>query len=307
MLLCPFTPPFPHFIDKDAEKSKLNPIFEPFRKIAPMNFYGVNKEDVIKYLEDAKELELSFKKIFFYPDSTEEIEWITDSEYFKKGINAINLHLNKSIVFSDTFFTNINDIRPYSLLFNFGQEIKEEFELVKILSKIKNCKRLQYSKYCFSDKWNFSFKNTQILVKSNKFEPIFVEWKSFTWEVIMSQLNQQFWFTKENSKDETFMHIVELFDLELNDFQTWSIEENKPFKNIFSTQLSKSNDEQELIIPMSYLNSVNINDDAESDNNNIFNKEFIKKIWNSPKITYEIHFSKILSDIYQFCSLHSNN
>ena len=268
-----------------------------------MNFHRVKIEDVIKHLEGAKELELSFKKISFYPDSIEEIEQITNPEYFMKGVNAIDLYLNNSVILNDTFFNNINDIRPHSILFKFDEETEEEFELVKILTKIKNCKSLQVFKYIFSDKWSLSFKDTPILVKSNKFDPIFVEWKNFNCEIVMSQLNQQFWFTK----DKSFMHIVESFDFKLNDFQAWSIEENKLFKNIFSTQLSKSNDEQELIIPMSYLNSVNINDDAESDNNNIFNKEFIKKIWNSPKITYEIHFSKFLRNINQFCSLHLNN
>ena len=304
MLPYPFRPPFPHFIDKDVEKSKLNPIFDPFRKIDFINFNTVNAEDAIRYLKDAKELELSFKKISFYPDSTEEIEQITDPEYFKKGVNTIYFYFNKSIVFSDTFFTNINDIRPRSILLNFGQEIKEEFELIKILSKIKNCKSLQLFKYCFIDKWNLSFKNTSILVKSNKFDSIFIEWKNFTWEVIFSQFNQQFWFTKENSKDETFMHITKWSDLELNDFQAWSIEESKLYKNIFSTQLSKCNDELELIIPMSYLNSVNINKEVESSIDNIFWSEFIKKIWNAPKISWELNFSDFLKNINQICSLH---
>ena len=86
-----FWPPFPHFVENEEDESKLNPIFEPFRKIERLNLHGVGIEDAVKHLTDAKNLKLFIKNVSLYPNSSEELENLTNPKLLKNGVRIIEL------------------------------------------------------------------------------------------------------------------------------------------------------------------------------------------------------------------------
>ena len=81
-------PPFPHFIDWYNDKSKLDPVFEPFRRIYWLCL-EVGIDDAISYLTDVKDLNLFINSIVLFPYDSEESELLSNPEFFKKGVRSI--------------------------------------------------------------------------------------------------------------------------------------------------------------------------------------------------------------------------
>ena len=61
------------------------------RKIERLNLHGVGIEDAVKHLTDAKNIKLFIKNVSLYPNSSEELENLTNPKLLKNGVEIIEL------------------------------------------------------------------------------------------------------------------------------------------------------------------------------------------------------------------------
>ena len=106
---------FPHFIDRDASKSELNPVFASFRRIDQLNLYNSEFDIVMDYLSDVRDLELHVNKIVLKSYDSEQLEQMSDPEFFPKGVDIIHLSISNSWAITDKFLCNVNEIKPIKL------------------------------------------------------------------------------------------------------------------------------------------------------------------------------------------------
>ena len=183
--------PFPHFIGNDAENNKLNPIYEFYKRIERLDMREFNLKLQVSYLTEAKDLEIIVNEVLLTPQNTEELETITNPEFYMKGINAMNFTFKKPLDLTNEFFNNISLIKPRLLILNFFKDSIKNSDFIKILANIKHCDNLKLSKQSFlKTGFKLSFKNISILVKSNVLRPIYIECKNFTWELNANRLNE---------------------------------------------------------------------------------------------------------------------
>ena len=81
--------PIPHFIDKDEDRSKLNPIFDSFRKFSWLTLLDIDFISSIEYLTDTRDLEIQAKHVYLDPHNSEELEALTNPEFYLKGIDYL--------------------------------------------------------------------------------------------------------------------------------------------------------------------------------------------------------------------------
>ena len=179
-------------------------------------------------------------------------------------------------------------------------------EWIKIFSKLQSWPNLQITK-CFHKLGRYLyFKNTPVLIKSKSLGCILVEWKNFNWYVKINEFNQNYWFSKNSSQDQSFLHIVDWRNLEFYDFHVWNIKEKPQLKDQFSHHLLKGENEPELIIPMINLCSASFNEEEVLDIINHENKcDLIKEFWNDSNFSTRILIQKYLDKIDEFTSIHA--
>ena len=54
----------PHFIDKQVDRTQLNPVYIPFRKVYFMNLWEFDYETSFEYFYDIRDLELNINKLY---------------------------------------------------------------------------------------------------------------------------------------------------------------------------------------------------------------------------------------------------
>ena len=110
---------FPHFIDKENESKKLNPIFINFCRIQNIWLDLVSYEFSISSLKDIEILVLKIDNLFLAGNNEEEWETLTNPWYFKKGVRSISYKFNIVHNLPDKFFENIKMIDLDSVNFEF--------------------------------------------------------------------------------------------------------------------------------------------------------------------------------------------
>ena len=65
--------------------------------------------------------------------NSEELEALTNPEFYKKGVNYIVITIEELIPISKKFFENIDHIKPKSVLFHFSKEANKFYGYIKLL------------------------------------------------------------------------------------------------------------------------------------------------------------------------------
>ena len=148
-----------------------------------------------------------------------------------------------------------------------------------------------------------------ILIKSNKQESIFVKWKSFIWYISINKINDDFWFSKKETDDiheeQRCLHIINSDEYNFEDWE-WVFDkvEMKILNNEFLSETIISGNEWEFVIPMRYLESVDIPHEQIS---KIIKHEdkiiFIKELFKAPKFECSLNFFTDLNYLDQCLSL----
>ena len=65
--------------------------------------------------------------------NSEELEALTNPEFYKKGVNYIVITIEELMPISKKFFENIDHIKPKSVLFHFSKEANKLYGYIKLL------------------------------------------------------------------------------------------------------------------------------------------------------------------------------
>ena len=211
---------------------------------------------------------------------------------------------------NNEFFQNINKINPNLLILKFKYGVTEEFDYIRILKNIKSTINIDFWKYFSLDSCQLSFTNTPIIIKSNYHEPLFIRWKSFLWYADISKLNIDFWFSKNednkiSNRNQTFLHFIHSLECIVHNWERiWDKEEIKRIQSNFSSNILISDHEYEFVIPMRFLDYVDISDEQISKIINNDNKStLIEEISEAKKISCSLNFITGLSNLEQWRSL----
>ena len=206
--------------------------------------------------------------------------------------------------------STINFIKPNSLLFALNYGRADWLDFIKVLKELKNCANLRLESPT-STSWMFRFKNAIILVKSKTQDPIFIKWRDFVFYVKIYELNSTFWFTKQKSdsaenKDPTYFHLISSDVYEISDYEIIKNKEEFKFSlDESSDYLLREHEGWEFIIPIQYLNSVEVDESQAQvllSNENWEN--IIKEISIAKKFSWTLKFANFLSNIDQYISIH---
>ena len=295
--------PFPHYVDRNSDKSLLNPLFESFKKIACLNLKPFKFSDAIEALEDVHNLNLQIDRIILISETLKESGDLTNPKYFRNGVNSIEYTYKDNGELTDEFFDNINDIKPKKLSLSFKYGVKGCFDYFRILTFIENVNELELHLDNWSVLWELNFANTIVILKSSNQHPLFIKWKSFKCIFRFNEMNKRFWFSvnksmKNDSTNESFIHFTDSSFIQLkNHTHITDKHEISKLKDELSELLSEWKYEFEFIIPMHNLDSVEIDDRESSE---IIESEngpnFIKELYKSPKFECGFNFFKKYHD-----------
>ena len=104
--------PLPHFENRRTDRSKLNPIFENFRWVNEVILNSFDFNCSIERLEDIRDLKLHIDKIYIQSKNSEELEALTNPEFYKERVNYIDITIEELILIRKKFFENIDHIKP---------------------------------------------------------------------------------------------------------------------------------------------------------------------------------------------------
>ena len=157
---------FPYFIDRNANRSELNPVFESFRRIDQLNLYNSEFDIVMNCLSDVRDLELHVNKIVLKSYDSEQLEQMLNPELFPKGVDIIDLNISHSWAITDKLLYNINEIKPSKLYLECHRNSEFNFDFYRILTKTNSWVNLEISKGFLKTSCKLGFTNVTILTKS---------------------------------------------------------------------------------------------------------------------------------------------
>ena len=118
---------------------------------------------VYQYLMILKIFGIQIKFICLGVSNIEELESLTNPEYFTKGLLKIYIWFEDIIPLTDTFFDNINQIRLKEINFEFSYWVTGSFDIIRIL---KNAPQNIQTKF---EIWIFHrFLKTLLCTRSDK-------------------------------------------------------------------------------------------------------------------------------------------
>ena len=295
--------PLPHFIDKDEDRTKLNPIFDSFKTFSWLTLLDIDFKSSIEYLTDVRDLEIQTKNVYLDPKTSEELEALTNPDFYLKGIDCVFLRFKESLSLTNKFFQNIREINPNRLKIMFNK-LEDETDYISILTKVKWCNEVQLINNTLDGEWMLCFSDVFILVKLNNQDPVFVKCSKFSCYVEMWKINEDFWVSKGNSTDinnenQSYLHILRLSKYEFTDHkQVYEKEEIAKLRNKFSSCLSEFKDQWEFIIPIWCLESIDFEEkEALCLVKNEQERTFMKEIQDVKTSSWSIEFAKFLQHI----------
>ena len=297
-----------YFIDASKlfeSETHWNPFYKLFSLFLTYNSYS----EAMSILEDIGNIGMKICFVNISASNKEELEDLTNPKYFNKGLSGLEIYLNDTIMLTDTFFDNINQIEFKTISLGFAYGVTGSFDIIiRILKNVPQSVELNLKHKSALNSCFLCFTNVPIkIVQSNCEDSLFVNWNAFTCYVEIDQFHKDFWFSSIDSEttkntSDTFIHLK--YSKEYNFDCSKLIDESEIMK-IYKTKFPNHNlmSECEFIIPMKYLYSV---DYSKSIFSLIYNKdklEFINEISKAQSIECAVGYYSGLPYLSEWTSL----
>ena len=283
--------------------------WKPFYKLFFLNLTSNSYSQAMSILEDIGNIGMKIYLVNIRASNKEKLVDLTNPKNFSKGLLSLDITLKDTIMFTNTFFDNINWIGLKTISFEFDYGVTGSFDTIRILKNVPQSIKLNLRHMYSFDSCSLCFKNVPIkIIQSNCEDPLFVKWSAFTCYVEIDQLDKNFWFSSidsETTKDtsETFIHLK--YSKEYNFDCCKLIDESeimKAYKIKFPNHHSMT--ECELIIPMKYLFSVDYRSESILSLISHEDKlEFMNEISKAQKIKCKIGYCSELQYLSKWVSL----
>ena len=178
-----------------------------------------------------------------------------------------------------------------------------------MLKEIKSWPNLEFKNSKTNGLWKLTFSKVPIFVKQDQQNFVFIKWRSFVCYLNINEIYEKFRFIKDeftSNSESTLLHITDSNSFEFHDFERMQDEEviNQLQNEFLINAFSEYIDNGEFIIPMWYLDTINIDESQASDL--VLNDQgiyFINEIRKAKKFLWSIKISNLLKNIDQYTSL----
>ena len=235
--------------------------WKPFHKIFYLYLKQFSFDQSISILKDIGNIGIQINCLYMGVSNTEQLEGLTNPEYFYKGLSKLEIWFEDTITLTDTFFDNINRIRLKEINFEFSYGITGSFDIIRILKNAPQNIKLGLIFGYSTDSCTLCFAHVPIkIVQSNCEDPLYAEFSQFTCYIEIDKFFENFWFSSVDSETtqqnwETFIHMKMSKEYKFDCCTLFDESEIvKKYKTRFPDNSPMS--EYELIIPMKYLNFV---------------------------------------------------
>ena len=283
--------------------------WKPFYKVFFLCLTYESYFNTKSILEDIGNIGIQIKYLYFSVNSIEELDCLTNPEYFSKGLSELEICFKDTIPLSDIFFYNINRIKLKKISFEFDDEVNGSFDIIKILKNTQRNIELNLRHVSISNPCTLCFTNVPIkIIQSNCEDLLFVVCEQFICLIEIYELFENFWFSSINidslqSNWETFIHVKISKEYKFNWYKLLNESEVfKTYKTKFPDHSPMS--ECKLIIPMKYLYSAYY--DRDTIHSLLSHKDklkFMNEISKAQKISCSISYCSELQYLSEWASI----
>ena len=86
-------------------------------------------------LKDIKEARIQINILILDVSNEEELEGIIKPEYLRNAVSELGISFNDTIMLTDTFFENMNQIWLKEISLRFTNKVTYSFDIIRILKK----------------------------------------------------------------------------------------------------------------------------------------------------------------------------
>ena len=269
--------------------------WKPFHKIFYLFLKKFSFDQSISILKDIGNIGMQINCICMGVSNIEELESLTNPEYFYKGLSKLDIWFEDTITLTDTFFDNINRIRLKEINFEFSYGITGSFDIIRILKNAPQNIKLGLIYGYSTNSCTLCFAHVPIkIVQSNCEDPLYAEFNQFTCFIEIDKFFENFWFSSVDSEMtqqnwETFIHVKMSKEYKFDCCNLFDESETfKKYKTRFPDHSPMS--ECEFIIPMKYLYFVYYGSSVYSLITHKYKLELMNQISKAKKIWFSISY-----------------
>ena len=284
--------------------------WKPFYKIFFLSLSYKTYSQTISILKDIKETRMQISNLYLGVSNLEELEDLIKPEYISNTVSKLRIWFKDTIMLTDTFFDNINQIRLKDIDFSFDFGITASFDIIRILKNIQQNIKITLNYGYSTNSCTLCFAHVPIkIVQSNCEDPLFIECSQFTCYVKINKLNESFWFSSADPESaqgnsETFIHVKMSIEYKFDNIKI--LDESKVVK-IYKMKFPDHSPMSEcelIIIPMKYLYSVDYDSkDIQSLMSHKYKLEFMNQISKAQKVSCSVSYYNEIQYLSEWVSL----
>ena len=127
----------PKYLIEASKLAESESCLNPFYKIFFLSLSHKTYSQTMSILKDIKEIRMQISNLYLSVSNFEELEDLIKPEYISNIVSKLGISFKDTIMLTDTFFENINQIWLKDIDFRFAYKVTGSFDIIRILKNIQ--------------------------------------------------------------------------------------------------------------------------------------------------------------------------